>query len=203
MKKAGKAGNPKGKSIGRVIALCFLLCAAVTLLCGCKLGAPEDAQVQEILAEKLPAAKELLSIFYGDGAVIDEASGIDESWTTPHYFRVAPDFQYQTIAELKSAAEKIFSEEYLKTIYEYAFEGTDDYMPRFAEDDGVLTVDVVKKPMGLVAEVYPETARVVSGNRYACRVEVECLSGTGRRFTKEVSLTAGAEGEWYLDSAVY
>ena len=102
-----------------------------------------------------------------------------------------------------AAAAAVFSPDYLEILYEYAFDGTDDYMPRFAEDKGVLTMDVVKEPMGLLAEVYPDTATVVSGSRYACRVEVECLTATGVRRTTTVSLSRSEEGGWLFDSAVY
>ena len=187
----------------RIAAALLLLSLLLTCLAGCKFGAPSDEEVRLILSEKLPVAKELLTVIYGEGIPLADGSTIDESWTTPHYYKVAEDFQYQSIADLKKAAAEVFSADYLEIVYEYAFEGTDDYMPRFAEDGGVLTMDVVKEPMGLLAEVYPDTATVISGSRYACKVEVECLSATGKTVKETVSLSRGEDGGWLFDSAVY
>ena len=181
----------------------LLLPILLLSLAGCKIGAPSDEEVREIIAEKLPAAKELLTVIYGEGIPLESDSDIDESWTTPHYYKVADDYKYQTVAQLKSALEAIFSDDYLETVYEYAFDGTDDYMPRFADIDGVLAMDVVKEPMGVMAEVYADTATVTSGSRYACKVKLDCLTAAGKTVSKTISLSRDAEGGWLFDSAVY
>lgn len=188
----------RSRSLALALALLFLLAA----LPSCKVGAPSDEQARDILAQLLPGAKELLTAFYGQVPLADPGA-VDPTWTTPHYLPVSPEFPYGTIAAFKEAASRVFSQDYLAIIYEYAFEGTDDYMPRFGEDEGVLTVDVTKPAMGLLSEVDAESARVLSGNRYSCRVAVEATSASGARLTKEVSLAATEDGGWRIDSAVY
>ncbi len=162
-----------------------------------------DEEARAILEEKLPTSYYVMSAVYGDMLKVQEAEKIDKTWTTPHYFKVMEDSHYTTIAAIKADAEKVFAPMYLETVYEYAFDGSEESMSRFAEDKGLLTVDVVKEPYQILTDLYIETATVISSSRYAAEIKIEG-SANGGDTRKFVYITlACIDGEWLFNGPTY
>ena len=122
-------------------ALTVLLCMGILLgaLSGCSVKM-SDEEARSILSELVPLSLEMNGIFFGDGLPLeDENAEPMESVTGGQYMRVSPTAKYQSIAEIKTAAESVYTAEYLQnSVYPMAFDGVDDARPRYAERDGVL-----------------------------------------------------------------
>lgn len=189
------------KKCGAILLLFALLCG---ILPSCALVAkPSDKEIKEAMEELLPYAKESAEIIYGKGIEIEENYVVDPDWTTAHYAKVDPSYKYQTVAEVKSLIAKAHTAEYAEQMYEYAFVGNEEIMPRFDEYAGKITMDVTKEAMHIVEEIFPETARVVTGSAYACEVEVEYTNDGGQsRQTMTVQM-AKVDGKWLFDGPTY
>ena len=182
----------------------LLLFALLFAFSGCKFNTLSDEEARTFLEENLEEARFLNDFFYGEGAPIAEGEEIDPNWTTAHYLPVDPTYRFQTIADVKAAAEAVYTADYLGPVYDYAFNGTDDFLSRYGESDGRLTRDVTKEAFGTLSEIDVSSARVVKGNRYSCVIEVSAKTSTGRETKPELRLSFDPDaGRWKFDSAVY
>ena len=104
------------------VLLVFALLIAVFAGCSPKETVPgiDDAGAQAVLTELLPGATELNQIFFGTGLPVEEYELLD-SVKGAQYFAVREESPYQSIEEIKAAAEKVFSAGYLADIYARAF----------------------------------------------------------------------------------
>ena len=189
----------------RIIAIIMVLSLAIGVCSGLTSCAPSlsDEEARAILEEKLPISYYVMGAVYGDLLKVENEDKIDESWTTPHYFKVVPGSHYTTIAEIKADAEKVFAPTYLETMYEYAFTGSEETMSRFGESEGVLTVDVVKKPYGVMTDLYIDTAVVVKSTRYAAKIEIMGSLDEGKtKRVVEINL-ACVDGVWLFNGPTY
>ena len=120
------------------------------------------------------------------------------------YVRVSADSPYQSVEEIKSAAEAVFTEAYLSQLYESAFEDREDGHPRYAADSqGILTRDVAAPEKttdqwtvwdydSVRVKTATDTQIVVSINgTFADRTETEMIE-----LQKE-------NGNWRLNSPTY
>ena len=174
----------------------------LTVSCGPTLT---DEQAKAILDEKLPTSYYVMAAVYGELLYCneDDAKKIDKGWTTPHYFKVDKKCKYTTIKAIKEDAEKVFTPSYLETIYEYAFEGNDEIMSRFAEHDGVLTIDVVKEPYGILTDIYTDTVKVEKSTRFFAELSVDA-SGDGGKTVRRVKITLSCiNGNWLFNGSTY
>ena len=187
------------------IVLSFLLTLALLLGCGAcaYLSKPDDDVIRAAVEKLLPDAYTATYIIYGPGIEIDPAQVIDENWTVAHYIRVAEDYPYKTIADIKKLTKKVFSANYAEVMFEYAFTNTDEYLSRYTEYGGILAMDVVtKEPFDMVKEFHLDTLHVISGNSYACKAEVEATLATDER--KPVILQLVMENDkWVFDGPAY
>ncbi len=161
----------------------------------------EEAKAE--LEKLLPAAKELTEIFYGEGLPYHEL----EKDSTDYYAFVTKDASYQSIASLKAAAEKVFSEDYLVSIYEYAFEGTEYYASRYfmsKDDSGAsrLKINTKLEPMSMLKDIDLSTVKVVEGTPATVVVEVSATTSAGKEIKKEITMV-NDNGVWLLDCAAY
>ena len=186
--------------------LALLLAAVCLFSVGCKFDTMTDEEARTFLREHLEEAKFLNDFFYGAGAPLapGEEEKIDPSWTVAHYLPVDPSYRFQSVAEVKEAAEAIFTDEFLAPIYDYCFNGTDDFTSRYGEVDGHLTRDVTKAAFGSYAALDAESARVLEGTRYTCVVEVAAETATGGSTKTRINLSFDPDkGDWKFDSAVF
>ncbi len=192
------------KGFFAVFALIFLVVSVMGALTSCS-PALTDEEAKEILEEKLPTSYNVLAAIYGELLYCsdEDKAKIDEGWTTPHYFTVDDSCIYKTIAEIKKDAEKVFTPTYLEAVYEYAFEGNDEAMSRFAENEGRLTIDVVKEPYGVLTNIYPETVKVVKSSRYSAVITVDG-SADGGKTVKSITINLSCiNGNWLFNSPTY
>lgn len=192
------------KNFKRFGVILLLLALLVSALPSCALVAkPSDQEIREAMEELLPDAKKSAEIVYGKGIEIEENYVVDPDWTAAHYAKVHPSFEIQTVKELKALILRVHTPEYAEQMYEYAFEGGEEIMPRFNEYGGKLTMDVTKDALPVVDEIYPETARVQNGSAYACEVEVEYSTDCGATRQRMTVQMAKVDGKWLFDGPTY
>lgn len=186
----------------KVLCCLLVLCFLIPCFCSCKFMTLSDAQAKEELERLLPKAKELTEIFYGKGLPYD---ALPED-STDYYAFVSKDAAYQSIDEIKKAAETVFSTEYLVSIYEYAFEGTDYFASRYfmsvTEGKQRLKINIQHEPMALLKQIDIDSAKVVEGTPATAVVEVNVITSKGKEKKKKITLV-NQDGIWVLDSAAY
>ncbi len=192
------------KNFKRFGVIFLLLALLVSCLSSCALMAkPSDQEISKAMAELLPDAKEGTEIVYGKGIEIEENYVIDPEWTSAHYAKVHPGYKYQTVDAVKALLLKAHTLEYAEQMYEYAFVGSEEIMPRYNEYGGKLTMDVTKEALPVVDEIYPETAKVSTGTAYACEVEVEYSNDGGKTRQVMTVQMAKVDGKWLFDGPTY
>ena len=103
---------------------------------------------------------------------------------------------------MKNAAEKVFSRDYLSSVYTVMFEGANDIEPRFADNkDGLLTIDICYDSYDFKTEIFTETAVVKEIGADLVRCEVECKIN-GEPDKMNISLRR-QDGVWLIDSPTY
>lgn len=169
-----------------------------------------DEEARELLARLVPKAEEINEIFFGEGLpAVDEAYENEPVATA--YYPVHPDFGYKSIAEIKAAAEAVYSKRYLEGIYVTAFRGVTSessdgvidtsVSPRYKEISGELRVDVFADKNELRTKPDVSTAKVVEKTSEYVKVSMNYTSGESSG-TMTVLLTV-QEGVWLLDSPTY
>lgn len=217
--------------IKRFFAVVLAVTAAAMLLSSCSLfsSAPKltDEDAVSVLSELIPTSQELNEIFLGEGL---RAEG-DESGSNydfgAEYYPVASDEKYQSIDEIKSAAEKVFSADYLKTLYRLAFDGVEETVtsapeteegetakvdldapineaiePRYIMKEDRLCVDVKYKGYKLTSEPIASSARVTKQKFETATVELDYKDGDGNLSQMKIELVYENDG-WRLDSPTY
>lgn len=175
---------------------------SVIFLFSCASGI-SDEEVRSLLADLVPRSQQFNEIFWGTGIKPEDESAVPlTTVTTAQYYKAAPDSPYKNIAEIKTAAEKVFSKDYLTSVYTVMFEGADDIEPRFAEnEEGFLTTDICYDPYDFNTEIFTETAVVKETGADLIRTEVECMTN-GEPGKMNISLRR-QDGVWLIDSPTY
>ena len=132
--------------VKRFLTVCIFICF---LLSSCNARKITLNEVKDVVPPLVEESKVLNEIYFGKGFKPDgEISNVRE--TGGYFYCVTSEYGLNSINEIKEATEKIFSLEYAKSIYEYAFEGI--YFanmvasPRFSENE-----------MGLMQSVNSDT----------------------------------------------
>ena len=117
------------KKIISAIMIAVLLLVAISTT-SCSSGAPELEDIRDRFIYLIEASKDFNVIFFGKGlpiyereSLIAEKKGIYYDDTMTNYNRVMENAGYVTVSDIKKSAEKIYSTEYLKGLYETSFEG--------------------------------------------------------------------------------
>lgn len=136
-----------------------------------------------------------------------------------HYDYVTADSPYKSINDIKDAAEKVYSKDYLDSLYESLFDGTvvqagttltsstARYM-EYADADGVVTLMQSNKYEPLVTEkrIFDlSTAKIVRPKRHdfvGISVESYLESNPDDRITVKLTMIL-QDGVWLLDSGTY
>ena len=121
------------------LALCILL-GTVSLFSGCSsMGAPKTEDIYDRVVELVEASYELNTVFYGMGLPVYATDSVYADFSHLYYgFAYSGSYEmvkehtkFQTVEDIKSAAEQVYSTDYLETVlYPAAFEG-------YAIDDGI------------------------------------------------------------------
>lgn len=174
------------------------------VLMSCRIGSADitDADARQILSELIPKAAELNEIFLGKG--LEPSEYLDTGIAVAQrYIEVSADCPYQTVGELASAAESVFSSEYCAILFESAFYGTDDFNPRYSESEsGVLQINVNDEGHKLRTVLYPETASVKNkfDGRTAVSIQAEF---DGKPYDDVIVYLVNENGSWLIDSPTY
>jgi len=186
----------------RIIAL--LLCSAVmiTSLCGCG----SEKQEQEVFTATVDIifnrALELCTrVYFGVGLPADIPEGGAIDYENGSYYPVA-DEEFQSIASIKAATEKVFSRKLCEEwLYPAAFEGE---RPFYREIDGLLYVDVTQQPSTAFSlEWLPDTITVVTCNEQTALVSIDAIT-VGEDERKTVSLQfVNEEEDWLIATRLF
>jgi len=187
-----------------VFILLIISCIFTSVFFSCA-SRMSDSEARVILADLIPLSQELNRVFWGDGIQLENEDAIAlDTVTTAQYYPVSDDCPYRCVADMKAAAEKVFSLDYLESVYTMLFLGLDEagIEPRFADnDDGLLTVDICFETYSFNTEIYPETAVVKESGAGLINIEVGCMTG-GELGKMNITLRQ-QNGEWRIDSPTY
>ncbi|MBE6636482.1 MAG: hypothetical protein E7618_01620 [Ruminococcaceae bacterium] len=192
-----------------ILALILLLTA---FGCGpAKLEISEE-QALAVLQDLVPRSYEINVILFGNGLPTEDHAGTGAA-DGAIYYPVTEDCGYRSTAEIKRAAEKIYSARYLSGIYVFAFTGVHSdeedsnldlsVSPRYRDlaEQG-LCVNVTVKPIAIRGRL--EVLSVTVGKRTSTYVatEVTCRDESGNTLTLHIPLTK-ENGVWLLDGPTY
>lgn len=200
-KRAVRAPSLRSAGVLLILLVCTVFSAAS--LCGCA-AKMTDAEAREILSGLVPLSQELNEIFFGDGLPLeDENAEPMESVSGGQYLRVAKDAKYQSVDEIKAAAESVYTAEYLQnSVYPMAFDGVDDARPRYAMRDGVLCRNLSSVSFTVENRLRFDEATVSDTGYDVAELSVPYEDADGNRSNIKITLRR-QNGKWLLDTPTY
>ena len=184
-----------------------------------------DVELTARMEELIPRAADLNEIIWGAGLPVDpDAAPTLNSVTGAQYRPVAAGSPYKSVAELREAVAKVYSEAFIRDHLNYVlFDGDEgivnEYRPRYSDlrlvnDDGttrdILGIDVMYKGFDLKAELDPATVRFVSRELEwngiwwdAGRIIVAVTETYGGVPSERTLSLREQNGAWYLDEPTY
>ncbi len=197
-------------------ALAFLIVMIALSVSSCSGKAPELDDVRDRIVYLIEGSKEINVLLFGDGLPTYERDGIlenelgiyyNDQYTS--YNRVMENARYDGVDDMKAAAERIYSEEYLSAIYESAFDGfltgSSSAYVRFLETEEWLFQNRGATSFTLTERIYDySTIEIVkpSSDKYM-NITIECYT-LENKVRKTLSLSFVYErGNWYLDTPTY
>ena len=210
-----------------ILAALYAAAAGVTCAIMKRTSPVGEEELVARMEELIPASQEINEIIWGAGLPVDpDEEPPLETVTGAQYRAVDESSPYHSVAELRDAVAKVYSEAFISdTIAHTLFDGVEDeekiegIRPRYRDirrvnDDGAVSdalgVDVTYSGFDLRAHLKPETARFVSREmvwgglwwtsvRITVAVEEEY---DGALSTRNIVLRR-ENGAWMLDSATY
>lgn len=197
-----------------ILTLALMLTVLSTVSCSGK--APELYEVKDRIIYLIEGSKEINTIFFGSGlpvyerdTLLSDKKGVYYNDTYTTYERIMENSRFLTVNEIKERSENVYSTEYLKAMYETAFEGvvtgsSSAYM-RFYESNEWLYQNLYATDFGLTERIYDystiEIVKPSNGEYLNITVDTYAL---GSKKRENISLTFVYErGNWYLDSPTY
>lgn len=181
----------------------IIICAISVLVLSSCASTMSNEEARTILADLAPRSQQLNKVFWGDGIKPQNKDAVPmNTVTTAQYYPVADDSPYKSVADIKTAAGEVFSQDYLASVYTMLFEGTGDIEPRFVDNkDGLLTVDICYKTYNFNTEIFPETAVIKESGAGLIRAEVDIKTGN---VPDKMNITLRQQqGIWLIDSPTY
>ncbi len=124
----------KMKRIKLIISLTVCMILSLALIgCGEKMTVEE---IKNALPALIEESEVLNGIYFGNGFKID-AEKSDVTRDGGYFVCDGSEYGMNSVSDIKSATEKVFTNEYAKVLYESAF-SSEDGSPRFKDGDGVL-----------------------------------------------------------------
>lgn len=185
----------------RITAL--FLCAVMMLavLCGCGGESHEQEVFTATVDIIFSRALELCTrIYFGVGLPADMPDGAAIDYQKGSYYPVS-DEEFQSIAAIKAATEKVFSKKLCEEwLYPAAFEGE---RPFYKETDGVLYVDVSQQPSTVFGtEWVLDSIRVVTCNEQTALVSIDKIIGDEERETVNVQFI-NEHDDWLIATQLF
>ena len=205
------------KKIFAALRLVILIMTAALSTASCSQPAPPLDEVKERFIYLIEGSKEINTLFFGKGLPIyDRESLLSEELGVYYvdqyvtYNRVLETSGYISVADMKTKAERYYSAEYLKSIYETAFDGyvtgsTSAYI-RFLETSEWLFQSREVEGFGFTERIYDySTMEIVapSSDKYI-NITIESYSIDNPQKRETITLGFVFErGDWYLDTPTY
>ena len=113
-----------------IFSIVLVLLIVVLGMSSCSGSAPKIDEVRDRIVYLIEGSKEINILFFGSGLPIYRRDGLietelgvyyDDEYTA--YNKVMENTRFKSIDDMKKAAERVYSENYLDAIYETAFEG--------------------------------------------------------------------------------
>lgn len=196
----------------------MLLCIGFTLsLCGCKKADPEPDPIQmsdeeaiDIISKLIPESEKINEIFWGKGLEPEEQA--DDNISVM-FLPVSESCGYSTIAEIKEAAEKVYSKAYLTSsvyvsifdgVASESYDGVVDFAidPRYKEIGGKLYVNITYIPLDLKTKLLPDTAKVITTDAYSVTIRLDYEIDGKAQGELDLKIVL-QDGEWRLDTPSY
>ena len=196
------------------IVLVFLI--VVLGMSSCSGSAPKIDEVRDRIVYLIEGSKEINILFFGSGLPIYRRDGLietelgvyyDDEYTA--YNKVMENTRFKSIDDMKKAAERVYSENYLDAIYETAFEGymtgsSSAYM-RFLETSDWMYQSISATDFDLSERIFDYSSMeiVKPSNGEYMNVTIDSYSLRDKK-VKTITLSFIYErGNWYLDSPTY
>ena len=203
-----------------------LLLAVISLLAACLTSCasqpPAIEEVRDRFIQLFEDAYEINDIFFGEGLPTYDRDNADNEMLYYGFFGydayeiVRDDCPYQSVEQIKAAAEKVYSPDYLDDIYTMGFDGyadensdnvttarylhTGEYFLKYAFGDK----DTFHILPGKRIYKYDTMAIGELSNAKAINLTVESyLEGDEQNVAVETVRFVLVDGEWYLDEPTY
>ena len=199
-----------------IISIVLVLLIVVLGMSSCSGSAPKIDEVRDRIVYLIEGSKEINILFFGSGLPIYRRDGLietelgvyyDDEYTA--YNKVMENTRFKGIDDMKKAAERVYSENYLDAIYETAFEGymtgsSSAYM-RFLETSDWMYQSISATDFDLSERIFDYSSMeiVKPSNGEYMNVTIDSYSLRDKR-VKTITLSFIYErGNWYLDSPTY
>ncbi|MBQ9162285.1 MAG: hypothetical protein IJX74_03320 [Clostridia bacterium] len=194
-----------------VVGGCLLLST------GC--SAPQPPQLSAVydrFVYLIENATDINTVFFGEGLPVYSRDG-EEAQKQNMYYGAADDgneyvkpyAMFSSIDEIKAAAEQVYCDEYLESLYESLFTGYTAeelgtvLLPKYSEDEKSLYQNSTVTPLTSGAKVYDYATMTIlsDSTETTVRVEIEAYDedDADERFTLTLSFVY-ENGDWYLNS---
>lgn len=192
--------------------LIFLSIIFVLSLAACAGKGPENEVLLERFRELVTASAEINDVFFGKGLPTYSREEYAEAYemtegADPDYDFVTAEAKYQSIAEIKAAAEAVYTLDYLSSIYTLAFEGFYDrdigHIPAlYTEDSTGFAKHNATEPKITETRAFDfASAKVLMKNDKYATVEVDTTcAGRAQRLRIRMK---NQDGTWLLDDPTY
>jgi hypothetical protein len=199
-----------------IISIVLVLLIVVLGMSSCSGSAPKIDEVRDRIVYLIEGSKEINILFFGSGLPIYRRDGLietelgvyyDDEYTA--YNKVMENTRFKGIDDMKKAAERVYSENYLDAIYETAFEGymtgsSSAYM-RFLETSDWMYQSISATDFDLSERIFDYSSMeiVKPSNGEYMNVTIDSYSLRDKK-VKTITLSFIYErGNWYLDSPTY
>ena len=193
------------------VSLVLLIAILIFSLFSCS-GGPADEVLLARFSELIPASLEINDIFFGEGLPTYSRDEYKEAYemtegSDPDYDFVTTEAKYQSISEIKEAAESVYTAGYLSSIYTLLFEGFYDngighIAALYIEDSNGFSKHNKTEPTITEARVYElDSAVVLMKNDTYATIEVDTtLAGKSEKVRIRMM---NQDGTWLLDDPTY
>ncbi|MBQ7292105.1 MAG: hypothetical protein IJW79_00045 [Clostridia bacterium] len=185
----------------KFIVLVAAVMACVTLLASCAGGgAPELKDVKDELVSLIEASYEINGIFFGEGLPTYERGGsYDRKYGLydpneheyAYYEYVTQESPYLFVEQIKAAAEKVYTKDYLEDVYLMAFDGYAD-----ANTGRITTARYLERGVNLMKYAFGDTDsfNILPGKRLYKFDTLEIIQPSDESFMN-VSVDSYLEGD--------
>ena len=210
----------KKKNISKilyVLSLTIIISTFSISFSSCAGKAPDIENVYDRFVYLIEQSKEINQLFFGAGEpVYDRGSDISEkkriyqSQSLTQYEYFMENAKYITVDMMKAAAENVYSEEYISSVYETAFDGVpldggSTYV-RYYEDANWIYQSIYYNSLIEEERLYDYSSMeiVKPSNASYVNVKIDSYTLNDPENTKNLTLSFKYEnGYWYLDSPTY